>query len=70
MDGTGFRLYDFFQKFCCFSCTILLTKTTATQNEVAPSYGRVRGLYFLAVILATTISYSIYIYMFGTNMVF
>ena len=29
--------------------TILLTKITAVQNEVALSYHRVRGLYFLAV---------------------
>ena len=28
--------------------TILLTKTTAAQNEVALSYYRLRGLYFLA----------------------
>ena len=28
--------------------TILLTKTTAAKNEVALSYHRVRGLYFLA----------------------
>ena len=32
--------------------TILLTKTTAAQNEVALSYHRVRGLYFLAVVFA------------------
>ena len=29
---------------------ILLTKTTATQNEDALSYHRVRGLYFKAVV--------------------
>ena len=34
---------------------ILLTKITAAQNEVALRYHRVRGLYFLAVIFATTI---------------
>ena len=35
---------------------ILLTKTTAAQNEAALSYHRVRGLHFLAVIIfATTI---------------
>ena len=34
---------------------ILLTKITFTQNEVALSYHRVRGLYFLAVIFAATI---------------
>ena len=34
---------------------MLLTKTTATpNNEVALSYHKVRGLYFLTVVLATT----------------
>ena len=35
--------------------TILLTKTTATQNEVALSYHKVRGLYFLAVVSVRSI---------------
>ena len=30
---------------------ILLTKITAEQNEISLSYRRVRGLYFLTVIL-------------------
>ena len=34
--------------------TILLTKTTAAQNEVALRYYRVRGLYLLAVDFAAT----------------
>ena len=34
---------------------ILLTKTAAAQNEVALSYLKVRGLYFLAVVFAGTI---------------
>ena len=34
---------------------ILLTKTTAAQNEVALSYHNVHGLYFLAVVFVTTI---------------
>ena len=34
---------------------MLLTKTTAAQNEVALRYYRVRGLYFLAVVFVTTI---------------
>ena len=34
---------------------ILLTKTTATQNGVALSYHKVRGLYFLAVVLMRSI---------------
>ena len=38
------------------SHNILLTKITAAQNGVALSYRKVRGLYFLAVIFATTIS--------------
>ena len=35
---------------------MLLTKTTAVQNEVTLSYHRVCGLYFLAVIFASTIA--------------
>ena len=35
---------------------ILLPKTTVAQNEVALSYRRVSGLYYLAVIYAATIS--------------
>ena len=35
---------------------ILLTKITAAQNEVALSYHRVRGLYFLAVVFSATIA--------------
>ena len=31
--------------------TILLTKTTATQNDIALSYHRVRGLHFLQLFL-------------------
>ena len=34
---------------------ILLIKITATQDEVALSYHRVRGLYFVAVAFAATI---------------
>ena len=34
---------------------ILLTKTTAAQNEVALSYHNVRGLYFLVVVFVGTI---------------
>ena len=34
---------------------ILLTKTTAVQNEDALSYHRVRGLYFQAVVIVATI---------------
>ena len=33
----------------------LLTKITAAKNEVALSYHRLRGLYFLAVVFAATI---------------
>ena len=38
----------------------LLTKITATQNEVALSYHRVRGIYFLAVFFAMTIVLVVY----------
>ena len=34
---------------------ILLTKTTAAQNEVALNYHKVRGLYIQAVVFAATI---------------
>ena len=34
---------------------ILLTKTTAAQNEDALSYHKVRGLYFLAVVFVGSI---------------
>ena len=34
---------------------ILFTKTTATQNEVAPSYHKVRGLYIQTVDFARTL---------------
>ena len=38
---------------------IFFKKTTATKNEVALSYHRVRGLYFLTVAFATTITSNI-----------
>ena len=41
----------------CRIYTIILTKTTAAQIEVALSYHRVRGLYFMAVIFAATIKF-------------
>ena len=37
------------------SKSIVLTKTTAAQNEVALSYHKVRGQYFLAFVFAATI---------------
>ena len=39
----------------CVKITILLTKATAAQNEVALSYHGMRGLYFLAVVFAAAI---------------
>ena len=36
--------------------TILLTKTTAAQNEVALSYHKVRGVHFLAVVFVYEVS--------------
>ena len=41
---------------------MLPTKTIAAQNEVALSYHRVRGLYFLAVIFVTTIHITYILY--------
>ena len=38
-------------------CTIQLTKATAAQNEIALSYRSVRGLYFMAAVFVSTISY-------------
>ena len=38
-----------------YNILTLLTKITAAQKEVALSYHRVRGLYFLVVIVAATI---------------
>ena len=35
--------------------TVLLTKTTAAQNEAALNYHRGRGLYFLAVVFVRRI---------------
>ena len=42
------------------SLCILLRKIAAAQNEVALSYHRVRGLFFLAVFFATTIVLVVY----------
>ena len=39
----------------CYKDDILLTKTTASRNEGALSYLRVRGMYFLAVVFVVTI---------------
>ena len=44
----------FYVIYKSFKDSILLTKTTAAQNEVVLGYHRVRGLYFLAVIFAAT----------------
>ena len=41
--------------FIILRTIILPTKTTAAQTEVALSYHRVRGLYFLAVVFVATI---------------
>ena len=35
--------------------SILLTKTTATQNETALNYHKLRALYFLAVVFVRSI---------------
>ena len=44
------------QNVLSYFLNILLTKISAVQNEVALSYHKVRGVYFLAVIVATTIT--------------
>ena len=41
--------------WCKFVMQFILTKTTAAQNEVAPSYHGMHGLYFLAVFFVSTI---------------
>ena len=41
--------------FILLNIIILLTKTTAAQNEVALCYHRLHGLYFPAVVSVTTI---------------
>ena len=43
-----------FRTVQCSVANILLTKTTAPENEVALTYHRVRGLYFQTVIFAAT----------------
>ena len=43
-------------EFHVYLQSILLTKTTAAQNEVALSYHKVHGLYFLAVVFEETIT--------------
>ena len=48
-----------------FKTSILLTKTTAEQNEVALSYYNARRLYFMAVVFVGTISLRSYAFIFG-----
>ena len=43
---------------CYLSFNILLTKTIAAHNDVALSYHRVRGLYFLAVVFVAAMQTS------------
>ena len=45
---------DRFRKYCDSISAILRARITAVQTEVALSYHRVRGLYFLAVVFAVT----------------
>ena len=59
---TSYKMYNVhLQSIHAIKCTtynvhnILLTKTTVTQNEVASSHYRVRGLYFLTALFAATI---------------
>ena len=61
---TLFKIYQFFipilllkyHSSLLLQIAILLTKTTAAQNEGAFSYHRVRGLYFRAVVFAATVA--------------
>ena len=50
-----FAIYIFKRSFKKYHLNILLTRTTAAQNVVALSYHIVRGLHFLAVVIAITI---------------
>ena len=49
------HLFDCLFLFRKLGIPILLTETTAAQNEVVLSYHRVRGLHFLAVVFVATI---------------
>ena len=46
-----FRIKQSYDPTSRCSATILLTKLTPSKNEVALSYHRLRGLYFLAGVL-------------------
>ena len=52
-DGTNYQPIRITARYKRMS--ILLTKTTATQNEAVLSYHRLRGLCFLAVVFVRSI---------------
>ena len=62
-EDMGYSLHSTVKRTFCYSVfihfiysmSILLAKITAARNEVALSYRRVRGLFFLAVIFAVTL---------------
>ena len=60
-EVTLFNSYDLssglstIYNLCVHKISILLTETTASRNEVALIYHKVRGIYFLAVVFAATI---------------
>ena len=56
LQSSIFSMYKFLFVGCVpGNASILLTKTTAVRNEAALRYHKVRGLYFLAVVLVATI---------------
>ena len=64
------KLYGIYYRV--YTRSIRLTKTTAAWNEVALSYYRLRGLYFVAVIFAATMcilyrSYELFCYCYNCD---
>ena len=54
-QGQSLKRFLAFRLKCNERYIIVLTKTTATQNEAALSYHRVRGLHFQADVFEVTI---------------
>ena len=53
--NNSFNQSHFCETLFQYSDSILVTKTTAAQNEVALSYHRVHGVNFLAVVFTATV---------------
>ena len=49
--------------FPCYSI-LYFSQKTAARNEIALSYHRVRGLYFLVVVRSYLLSLSLYLFLF------